>query len=75
MLQWLQVGFVQVAFDLSRPETEKRELAAMQNLSTSLDVEEMLVITFDTEKEVETSDSTVRFIPAWKWLLMEEAGM
>jgi predicted AAA+ superfamily ATPase len=62
-------SFIQVAYDTSKPETENREIQSMLHLATIVEVEEMTVITFDNEKEVDVDGQKIRFIPVWKWLL------
>ena len=66
-----QSAFVQVSYAFPKPETELREIQAMLNLSKIVKADTMTVVTFDTEKVLETSGMSIRFVPVWKWLLEE----
>ena len=64
------VQLVQVSYDISEPETEKRELSALEKAMTELHLSESLLITHDTEKDCAVNGGTVHVLPMWKWLLV-----
>ncbi len=55
---------IQVSYDVSDPDTLKREVDAIQIASAELKCKKKTVITWDYEENGET-----RFVPLWKWLL------
>lgn len=59
---------VQVCYQLS-PEMEKREIKSLLEASQELKCNELLVITWDTEKEKKVKGKKIKFIPLWQWLL------
>ena len=55
---------IQVSYDVSDPDTLKREVDAIQIASAELKCKKKTVITWDYEENGE-----IRFVPLWKWLL------
>lgn len=60
---------VQVSYDISDPDTRKRELKAMLRAGEELDCRNLFVITWDLEGEEDIKNQKVIYIPLWKWLL------
>lgn len=60
---------IQVCFDLSNFETKKREIRALTKASQELGCKNLLIITWDEEKEEICEGKRVNFIPLWQWLL------
>lgn len=60
---------VQVAADLTAPETREREIRALREAMGELDVEDARIVTLDDAGTVEVGDRTVEVVPAWRWLL------
>lgn len=59
---------IQVAFDISNPQTLKRELKALDEASTELKEVKKFILTYDDESSIpDTAGITVK--PVWKWLL------
>ena len=58
---------VQVAWDMSSPATEQRELAALESARSEIKVNDCTVVTWDDEREVDG----IKVVPAWKWCLEE----
>lgn len=61
-------SLLQVAYLIDNPKTEKREIGALLEASEELRVDDMIVITFNTEKVVKKEGKTINCIPLWKWL-------
>lgn len=62
---------IQVAYSLSNPETEKREVDALVKLNKVLPMQQFLIITKEEEREILRDDITIQVVPIWKWLLTE----
>jgi len=60
---------IQAAYSLHNPETETREIKAMINLASHVETEKMMIITLDTEKQLQYNHHSITVIPVWKWLL------
>ena len=61
---------VQVCYDLSQAETERRELAALREARAETGIADCTIVVDDEERETEDG---IRILPAWKWLLNEGA--
>ncbi len=59
---------IQVCYDLSDPDTRKRELRALVKAGKELQCDNMLVITEDYEGHEIFKNKEIKFIPLWKWL-------
>ncbi len=62
-----KVKFIQVCWDISDPETLKRELKGLNNGMAEFGITHGTIVTFDDE--VDLADDTISVIPVWKWLL------
>lgn len=60
---------LQVCYDINSFDTKEREIKALLKCGETLKCENMSVITFDYEAEEKIEGKTIKFIPAWKWLL------
>ena len=60
---------IQVAWEMSSPETEERELSALKAARSELKVDDCTVVTWDEERELDG----IKIVPAWKWSLEENA--
>ena len=58
---------IQVAWEMSSPETEERELSALKAARNELKVDDCTVVTWDEERELDG----IRIVPVWKWSLEE----
>lgn len=58
---------IQVCYDLSSPKIYKREQSALVEASDELKCNNMYVITWGTEGEMNIKDSTVYIVPFEKW--------
>ena len=57
---------VQVAWELSLPETEQRELSALKIARKEMEIDDCTVVTWDDERE----DDGIKILPVWKWCLL-----
>jgi len=60
---------VQVCLSVDNPETLKRELKSLCKASAELSCSNLVVLTWDTERDVLNAGTSIRLIPLWKWLL------
>jgi len=60
---------IQVSYDISDIETEKRELKSLKKSIEELGCKNAKIITYDTDKEMELNGNKIEVISAWKWLL------
>ena len=58
---------IQVAWEMSSPDTEARELSALKAARNEIKVDNCTVVTWDDEREVDG----IKIVPAWKWCLEE----
>lgn len=59
---------IQVCYDITHPKTMKRELDALIEAATELNCENLWLITWDKEEQIEVNKFTVNLTPAYKWL-------
>lgn len=62
---------IQVSYDVSNPKTLKREILALTEAAGELRCENLLLITWDEERQIEENSYTINVTPVWKWLLEE----
>lgn len=64
---------IQVCYDISNPDTYKREIRALLKAGSELRCNDLLIINSDIEKTEDAewfgAKGRVKFIPMWKWLL------
>lgn len=60
---------IQVCFDIEELNVKKRELKALIEANEELNCDDLLVISWDYEKEEKIKDKKIKFIPLWRWLL------
>lgn len=60
---------VQVSFSLKDEDTKKREVRALDKISSLVDVEDRYIITMYEEEIIEKNGYTINVLPLWKWLL------
>ena len=64
---------IQVSYDISDPETKKREIKSLLKASKDLKCNNLLLISKDYSKEENLGwfgiKRKIKFIPLWKWLL------
>jgi predicted AAA+ superfamily ATPase len=60
---------IQVSFNISNPETKKREIKSLLKASEELKCNNLLIITWDNNEELKIKEKKITIIPLWKWLL------
>lgn len=62
---------IQVAWNVRDGFTQRREERSLQHAMEELDLSGGIILTEDEEKTVETGGKTIKYVPMWKWLLMQ----
>ena len=60
---------IQVSYSVTNADTENRETAALIKLAERFEVEKLLIITFNEERQIAVNNKVIFVIPVWKWLL------
>ncbi len=60
---------VQVCYDMKDDNTLLREKGALTKLASHLEIKRALIITRDSESEMEEEGLKIEVQPVWKWLL------
>jgi len=60
---------IQVSYDVSNHKTLKREIMALIEAAGELQCKNLLLITWDDEREIDENNYTILVKPVWKWLL------
>jgi predicted AAA+ superfamily ATPase len=60
---------LQVSYDVSAPETRKREISALVEAAKTMHLTECTIITYDFEKEETVDGLNLKFIPFWIWAM------
>jgi len=60
---------IQVAYNLSTPETKEREIKALIKAGRELKCGNLLIITFNEEGREKSKNKAINVVPAWKWLI------
>ncbi len=63
---------IQATYSSGKDEIEKRELNSLIKASNELKCDNLTVITWDYEDELNIENKKIRFIPLWKWLIGKE---
>ena len=62
---------IQVAYSLDEEKTRKREERALVKASRELGCNNLMILTWDEEQEVERDGKRIVYRPVWRWLLEE----
>jgi len=62
---------IQACYDISDPDTKKRETKSLLKASSELGCNNLLTITWDYEGEEEIKNKRITYKPLWKWLLAD----
>jgi uncharacterized protein len=62
---------IQVSYDVSNQKTLRREIMALTEAADELRCKNLLLITWDEEKQIEEGNYKIQLKPVWKWLLEE----
>jgi len=60
---------IQVSYSINSDITRQREITALLKLSEFYKLDKLEIVTFNEESILQENGSTIRIIPAWKWLL------
>lgn len=61
---------IQACYDMRDEATAEREKGALVKLAGHVDIQRALIITRDSEFELEEGGLKIEVLPVWKWLLM-----
>jgi len=62
---------IQVTYASSKNEIKNSEIRSLKKASDELKCQNLLIITWDYENELNLSNKTIKCTPLWKWLLQE----
>jgi predicted AAA+ superfamily ATPase len=62
---------IQVSYEISNPKTLKREIAALTEAAGELRCNNLLLLTWDEERNIVENNLTIEVVPIWKWLLLK----
>jgi predicted AAA+ superfamily ATPase len=60
---------VQVCESLAEPQTRKREVAALSEAMTELELKSGTIVTKGVDERIETDGGTIEVVPMWRFLL------
>ena len=60
---------LQVSYNLNAPETRKREMNGLIEAMKELEINDGVIITYDSQEKIKIDNFVITVIPAWKWLL------
>ena len=63
---------LQVCYDLTGPDVEQREVKALLEAGKELGVSNLVILTWNEEREITKDGLTIQVRPLWKWLLEDE---
>lgn len=64
-----KTSLIQVALDITHPETRKREVGALSEAMGECGMESGLLITLDQDEIIKTDKDHIHIMPAWLWAL------
>ena len=62
---------IQVCYDFQNYQTKEREISSLLKASKELKCNKLKIITWDYEAEEYVQNKKIKYIPLWKWLLMQ----
>lgn len=60
---------IQVSYSITDETTRSREISALVKFANAQHIEKALIVTRDSEQEIEESHLKIAVVPIWKWLL------
>ncbi|MDR1652629.1 MAG: ATP-binding protein [Prevotellaceae bacterium] len=60
---------IQVCYDISAAKTLKREISALIEASDELSCQNLTLLTYDREQNIEEQGLKINVVPVWKWFL------
>ena len=61
---------IQVCADISKDETQRREIRGVLEAATEFNLKKVLIITGDFSGELKKEGIKIIFIPLWRWLIL-----
>jgi predicted AAA+ superfamily ATPase len=61
---------IQVNYVSSKDEISKREVDALLKASEELKCNDLIIVTWDVEEQIEINGKIMKLVPLWKWLLV-----
>ena len=61
---------IQVSYVSSKNEISKREVDALLKASEKLKCNDLIIVTWDVEEQIEINGKIMKLVPLWKWLLV-----
>lgn len=63
-------ALIQVTWDMSEPETRRREIEGLLEAATATGCNNLTIITVDEETDLMADGKEIKVVCAWKWLLL-----
>lgn len=60
---------IQVSYSITDETTRSREIGALVKFANAQHIEKALIVTRDSEQEIEERHLKIAVVPIWKWLL------
>ncbi len=64
-----ELQLINVSYDISTPETFKREITGLKEAMMKFSVKQGTLINAEVEEKIDTDSGIINIIPLWKWLL------
>jgi len=61
---------IQVSYVSSKDEISKKEVDALLKASEELKCNDLIIVTWDAEEQIEINGKIMKLVPLWKWLLV-----
>jgi uncharacterized protein len=62
-------ALVQVCADMSDGNTKRREVVALEEAMTELELPHGTIVTLTEERSIQVDSGEIRVVPAWRWAL------
>ncbi|MEA3522307.1 MAG: ATP-binding protein [Campylobacterota bacterium] len=62
---------IQVTYDMSDEDTKRREIKGLVGACKKFNLNTAIIVTFDTEDEIEQDDILIKLIPFYKWIIIK----
>ena len=66
------ISLIQSAASMQDKKTAEREISALSEAMEECGAAEASIVTFNTEKSLETNSGPIHIVPAWKWALSHD---
>jgi len=60
---------IQVVYNINELTVKEREIKALAEAGEELKCDDLIVLTWDNEENVEWQGKKIKFVPVWRWLL------